>query len=670
MAPRGRVSVYRPQLRVPVFQAERVPELDVSSGIVRGADEFGAALERVQKQEASTWTAMQVASARRQWSERIAKAEEAGEINDGFASTLEKEFQDYTREALKTAPNRYAQEAAQLGFMDVQNDVAMRAIQYEGRARTTRLVGQVEQTLNDWGNVIATDPGQFKKGWDETGAVIGGLKVPVEVKQKLEVARRGLAENALNTMAEKNPGRVISELDSGAWNEYLDADRRKVIYNLAQSEQKRRISEAKAAAAAHRAELAQDAADLALSDLQSRQLTGKGVDQKKIDVIKAGFTPRQWEKYQAAAARADMSFQATGDLRTTPTAEIFPTVEKLKPKGGEEDFADRQAAYAQASKIAADVLNDRKKDPGASVRESFPSVMQRWQNYEANPHQAHLRDALKASKAAQDSLGIPENQQRLMPDSMERSIAQRIASAPPDKAHQVLQQEAAAFGPYWSKAFRQMSKLLDPNTKVAAVMDDPASASLLIATSRQEPTKLRKALDVPQTGDKSITQLIAADDRMRDFRMSASQLPGGGKNADDLYAATEVLALGYMQSRGMNIGEATEAAIKATFADKYAFGYTNSRPFHVQRGRDVNRIERGARAVLDDLPAEGLAVPGALSAIKRNGYWATNHNASGLILFNERGAPVLRNGKPVELKWDDLERAAEGAPWRSFEAFR
>lgn len=656
-------------MRVPELQAPQIQSGGNARELVGAIGQAAGAYDQKQREDATVWTGSQMAAARKKWTERVSAARESGEINDGFAGQIDDEMAADAQELLKAAPNDYAKRSLEAGFQGLQGDMFQRSMSYEADARITRRVGQTEKMLNDWGNVIATDPGQFKAGWEETGAVISSLKVPTEVKQKLDLARRGLAENALNTMSEKAPGRVISELDSGAWNDYLDADRRKVIYNSAQSNQKRLISDAKAAQAMQRAELAQDAADLALSDIQSRRLTGKAVDDPQAQaVIKAGFTPRQYEKYQAAVSKADTIFQATGDMRKLPTAELFATVEKLKPQGGEEDFADRMAAYSEAAKIASDVLNDRKKDPGASVRESFTNVMQRWQNYEANPHPAHLRDALKASKAAQDSLGIPENQQRLMPANMARGIAQQIASAPPDQAHKALQQQAEAFGPYWSKAFRQMSKVLDPNTKVAAIIDDPGSASLLIATSRQDPAKLRKSLDVPSSGDKSITNMIASDDRMRDFRASASQLPGGGKNADDLYSATEVLALGYMQSRGMNAGEATEAAIKATLDDKYQFGYTNSRPFHVQRGRDVRKVEAGAKHALETLTPDGLSVggpPGSLSqenaaavvsAIKRNGYWATNHGATGLILFNERGAPVLKNGKPIEMKWEQLER--------------
>ena len=84
--------------------------------------------------------------------------------------------------------------------------------------------------------------------------------------------------------------------------------------------------------------------------------------------------------------------------------------------------------------------------------------------------------------------------------------------------------------------------------------------------------------------------------------------------------------------------------------------------------RDVGRIEVNARYAQQTLTAEGLSIGGppgaarqdidaaALSAIKRNGYWVTNHDVSGLILFSERGVPVLKNGRPVMLTWGELEK--------------
>lgn len=681
MAPRGRVSVYRPQLRVPVFQATHIPELDVSSGIARGADEVGAAIDRVQRQEAQTWTAMQVASARRQWTEQITKAHEEGSINDGFAQKSEEDFKTYAQEAVKSAPNQYARQAIELGFADLQNDIYLRAGEFEARARTTRIVGQAEQTLNDWGNIVATDPGQFKKAWEETGAVIGGLKVPTEVRQKLDLARRGLAENALNTMAEKEPGRVIRELDAGSWNDYIDADRRKVLYNSAQAEQRRRVSEAKANAAQARAENYQDAIDLAQSDLLSRKMTGKGVDPKAQATIRAGFTDKQWDKYQSATEQADTFFKVNGDLRTLPLSEIYGIVEKQKPVAGDPDFAPKQAAYQAAVAARDDVLKDRKNDPGASVRESFPKVASAWRIYETSGQDANLRDALKASQAAQTSVGIADADQALLPDRMAEHIAGQIANSDAQTAGKALRSYADKFGPYWKKVYAQISPKLDPAVMVAATLDDERAAALMLDTSRQPREKVRAAVGVKEN---EMSDAISSDPRFQDFREAMG--PYGVNNNSTLAVAqaAETQALGYMATTNVDKSKAVDMALN-DILKKYQSTNLNGRTFIVPKidaktgmAIDARRIQSGAAQILRTLDVSKFdladsGVPGSLKederqafqdGLRRQGYFVTSPGAVGLTLYGPRGA-ITKYGKPVTFTWDEIaEKPGANSNWQ------
>lgn len=435
-------------------------------------------------------------------------------------------------------------------------------------------------------------------------------------------------------------------------------------------------TEVKAQQTLARAEAAEDAQNLAASDVQSRMLTGKPLPSEVQARIKQGMTPRQWDDYQADIKRADAVFKATGDMRTMPSAEIATTLEKLKPQGGEIDFGDRQAAYARAVTIAQNTIAARDRDPGAAMREAFPTTVgSAWQAYEAKPTPEGLQLALKASQTAQNAVGVPRAKQRLMPDHMARTIAGNITGAPPGEAYKQLQGWADQFGPYWNQAFKQMGKLLPPAMKVAAIMPDNSAASLLIETSRQDLPKLRKNLDVADRGQDSLTRIIASDPRMVDMRSSLSQRRGGGGTADAVATAAETLALGLMQTRGMSQGEAVETAIARVIDDKYTIGYVNDRPFHVQQGRDVGAIEDGARYKMTSLGPGVLDLPQVprgmtkedaerqwLGAVKNNGYWVTNDDASGLILYSERGIPVTINGQPISWTWEQLQQASVERP--------
>lgn len=275
-----RVSIYRPQLRIPVLDAPRF-ESGQNARELTGAIGLGLeAHDRQQKEEAQTWTAMQVASARRQWSEKIQKAHDEGEVGDGFANQTEAEFQKYRQEALKGAPNAHAKRMVTLGLEGVQNDVFADAGRIEAKARMSRVVGQVEKTLNDWGNVLQRDPSQIDKAWEETGATVAGLSVPVEIKQKLENQRGSLALWAIQGAGRDDPSKALQLLNSGKYDKFnLDADRRNALVSFLDG----RIQ--------HQAAMADHAAVVAE---RNRKLAGDQIAKEGFDLLAKGQMTEEW----------------------------------------------------------------------------------------------------------------------------------------------------------------------------------------------------------------------------------------------------------------------------------------------------------------------------------------------------------------------------------------
>lgn len=505
-----------------------------------------------------------------------------------------------------------------------------------------------------------------KLGWDEgqahaylqkqTGDVVTDL-----VAARIAANQLGAAQNIFKAASKAN----IPETDVP----FLDADSQARISHTLHTEIKAQETLA-------RAEGAEDAQNLAQSDVQSRMLTGKPLPSDLQPRIKAGMTPRQWDDYQADVKRADTIYKATGDMRTLPTADIAASLEKLKPAGGEEDFGDRQAAYARAVAIAQNTIAAREKDPGGAMREAFPTTVgAAWQAYEAKPTPEGLQTAIKASRTAQNAVGIPAAKQRLMPDTMARAIAGNITGAPPGQAYKQLQNWANQLGPYWNQGFRQMSKLLPPSMKVAAIMPDQQAASLLIEGSRQDQAKLSKSLDLPASGADSLAGIITTDPRVTDLRSSLAQRRGGIGTGQDVATSIEILAKTYMATNAMTKGEAVDTAIKRVIDDKYAIGYVNDRPFHVQSGRDVGAIEKGATRKVQEIGPGIIDLPDVprgmtrqdaerqwLSSVHDNSYWVTNDDASGLILYSQKGVPVTINGQAISWTWDQLQEASVDKP--------
>ncbi len=651
--------------------------------LAQSADRVDNVLDALADREAAINGAKALADFRIARTERQTKLRTEAQDPAGFSDLTAKDFDEASQKLLQAHDNPRVQAYLEGRLIDARTSEVADAVVWEAGERVRRTEVNAVETVNKYANMVNSNPGQFASALDDVDAMFAASGLPAASSDKLRAgARAQLAQSAVYGQLERNPAGVLRDLNAGTWDAYLDPDNKIAAVNAAQAEIKRREAEAKANAAQARAEIAQDAADLAKSDLLSRQLAGKGVtDPKAAEVIKAGLTPKQYERYQSAAARADTVFKTVGDMRSMTPAEMQATVEKAKPAGGEVDFADRQAAYTEAQQMAASVMQARRADPALAAREAFSSVRDRWAFYESKPNKEHLRDAIKATLAAQEAMGVSANQRAPMPHQMAIAIAGGIKAAKPEIAAAELQKAASEFGSYWPQAFRQMSKHLDGNAKVAAIIPDLKEAALLIEGSRQPVEALRKANGV-KTND--ISDTVANDDRVRNLAVSLSQRAGGSGTAIQVAKSVEVLALSRMRAYGEDQNTATEHAIQKVVGDRYAFGSAGSRPFRVPRqAGDVDAIETGARGLQTTLKLDDVDLPAApaglvtdevrksyVDAVRRNGYWVTDDNESGLILYNERGVPVTRNGQPIRATWSELQRAEDKAPWRAFEAFR
>lgn len=653
--------------------------------LAQQADRSAGILDELAEREAAIGGAKALADFRLARVERITKLRTEAQTPEGHSDLIGTDFDEAAKKLLQAHENPRVQAYLEQRLIDARTNEVADAVVWEAGARIDRAERDAGETVSKYANMVTSNPAQFQSALADVEAMIETAGLPMQSADKMRAAARAqLAQSAVYGQIEKNPSGVLRELNSGTWDEYLDPDNKISAVNAAQSEIKRREAEAKANAAQARAELSVDAASLAQSDLLSRQLTGKGVtDPQALATIRAGMTPKQFEKYQAAAARADGVFKATGDMRAMPQSEIQTHLESLKPKGGEADFADRQAAYTAAQQIASNIVTARKADPALAAREAFTSVRDKWSFYEAKPNKEHLKDAIKATLAAQEAMGIPANQRAPMPHGMAIAIAGGVKGAKPENAAKELQAAAEQFGSYWPQAFRQMSKHLDGHAKVAATVVDQKEAALLIEGSRQSVAALRKANGV-KDGDDGIQRAAAEDPRVADLTVSLSQRAGGSATATQLIQSIEVHALTRMRVYGESQATATENAIQKIVGDRYDFARPGGQAFRVPKAAgDVSAIEAGARGVRQSIDLTDVDMPGVpagavveplkqsyIAAIRRNGYWVTNDDETGAILYSEYGVPVTKGGKPVAATWDELQRGEGKAPWRAFEAFR
>lgn len=632
-------------------------------------------LERIQQRDAAMEGAQALADFRLKREARQQELRTQAKTPDGFVETALTDFDENAQKLLDSHESELTKIFLQERLLAARDDEGQESIVWQANAMQARSEQLAVDTVNKYANMVNTAPGKFESALSDVYAMIDASGLDLVHADKMRAAARSaISRSAVYGQIETNPAGVLKQLQSGKWDAYLDNDAKIAAVNGAQTEIKRRESEARANAAQARQEALFDIDRWSRDNAASLQATGKPVPPPySDDQLKALLKPRQYEQIKLASEQSRQLFMATGDMRSQTPAEMQATVERLKPEGGVDGFEGKLAIYNAALKIQSNVLDARKENPGLAVRQAVPAVQTAWQKFEQSQKPEDLQAALKQSMLAQTALGIPRDKQRLMPNELIWSMSGAVKSSKPEEAAKVMSATAEAFGPYWNQAFREMSKNLDGHLRVSATVKDSVSAAMLVEGSRQSVTALRKAAGVKED-DKGIGQAVASDDRVIALATSLSQRAGGSGTATQIQASIELLALQRMRSLGEDQASATEAAIQRVVGDNYAFGggggfgraATRSYRIPKQAG-DADVINRAALRIQSTLPVQELDlprdVPGSLkkytaeaygNAVRREGFWVTNDDESGVILY-AGNVPVTVGGKPVQRTWSELK---------------
>lgn len=626
------------------------------------ASEAEAFLTKIADQDAAVEGLNRMADFKAMQTKRLDELQRSVKTPDGFTPLALKDFDNVSKDYLKGIENKRVVQFLETRMPEVRAGVAASAVGWETNARQALRVQNFSESLNKYATEasanIATYPGARA---DVLAAIEMGGFDPVEAGKLRETGLKSLARSAVFGEIDRNPQGMLDKLNAGEFGD-LDADTRLQAINAAQNEIKRKESEFKADQNLARQENLTRLQIWMRDDQLSRQYTGKPVP-LPADIDDAALAtilkPNEIERLRNAQQTADGVYRATADMPSQTIPQMVESVEKLKPQGGEPDFAQKLEAYNAARKKMDEVQGQRATDPGAFVRGAFPKVQTAWQTYEKTQDPATLRSAIDASLAAQASVGIPMVARKALPKAFAESIAGQINGESPDKAHEAIQSWQRTFGPKWPQALREIGAKLSPAYAIAATIDSKTDAAILIQNSRMPLDALKKAAGEDA---KTIREDVVASPELEELGRSFGL--AGARLKSQIMDAVEILALGRKATLGDS--DPVGSAVKAIITDKYAFGYFNSKPFAIDGAKyraRAGEIETGASNAMERLLASGIDVPGAvddaqrksvLSAIKRNGYWVTSEGGGGLTLVGPKGTPVLMKGKPVRYSFDEL----------------
>ena len=445
-------------------------------------------------------------------------------------------------------------------------------------------------------------------------------------------------------------------------------------------------SEMKQAENLRRVEYAQEAADLAQSSIKARMSTGQTLSPEDEAKIRMGMTDKQWGKYQSSVKTADEIYKRVGDIGTKSETEILASIEELRPKQSTTGYADpdffrQQEVYDAAKGMAKQAIAARAADPAQAVVKDFTPVQFALNGMLKNPDDpGHAQNFVKKSLAAQQSIGMPEANQKPLPGVLADKIAGDIANPNPQAAAAAIKKYEAQFGPYWDQVFRQVSPKMDPATYVAATMNDQTAGSILINASRRPKDELLKLNNIKAP---ELTEVVTTDQRFLDF-MNAMGPYGNTSVMSSVRQSVETLALGYMSTEGLDPSAAIEKSFNKVLDEQYNFATVNNQVFVAPKNIATSVAETAGRRMLnkwskkidelslpDDSQFRGMALSEQkrlfAKSIRETGRWVTAPDLKGVRLYADR-FPVYRYGEPVVLTWDEFLTASdpEAPPWGDF----
>lgn len=346
-----------------------------------------------------------------------------------------------------------------------------------------------------------------------------------------------------------------------------------------------------------------------------------------------------------------------------------------------EDRAVRESLRAQFAERVRVRNENLRADPAQFVAQE-PGVQAAATALAAAPGDATaLQNYVTSTLAAQERMGLPEEERRVLSRGVSQDIAGRLMRGDPaDSAVTVgtqLQGLANQYGTHWPRVFGDLVRdgRLPDDYRVLAAIDGPVGQNdyqRMMTAARQlgGMDKMRNSVNPAER-----TQITRDVDRyVEPFIRTAvaGQSTGGFQLASMVREAVTNMAHYYVM-QGQSASTALQTAADRIINDKYEILGTMRVPRALPDGTPLGLgpVSRAQAVVMRGLTPDTLPDPGGnpqLTPERRreiyaqsaqNGFWVPNQRDDGLVLMATRanGAvlPVRRqDGEMVELRYNAL----------------
>ena len=689
----GRVSVYTPQLEIPVVNAPLVrpsPIGEALQNVGDGLQQVANSLDRKQKHDATAYVAEQTSALRLKYARKIDEDNANGNVSDGYTGTvldsLERDYADIT----ERAPNKYAREMWQMSFADIIGQVDNSARDIETRATLSNRVTSIQNSFEN-NSRLAIRPGvtldQVLPLLEENKAAAATKGVPVEVSNGLQQKAMQVIDDYMLARIKDDPEYALQVLDDERLTRVADPSKIPIWKDQAQNQIQRNKALKEVEDKQRQKDLAEKvagaAAQIDLSGKPLSEIRDKNPELSREVLESAGLKVEADELEILDDSRA-----STEKMANMTPAERSAEVARLKEQAQSSDLTVAKSAgvaYKRAVESAAKIQQDIQADPYNAVKydKGVQAASEKYlQALESNVPEEITKATstmMSAVLQAQRKQGVPEALITIASETQVAEMKAAIEDTRGEERFQLIEKWRAQYGNENLRYLRrQMKTTFKDNPRKAAMfsLDSKNPDSRAVASTLDVP---ESALIDPATGvEKETRDSIKA--RVRDNRTMKDFVRSMAGTSDNLRHVTQMGDLAahaatVFVKNGMSEDAAVTKAINA-FMSPFTFEYTYAGAGSMLRipaemrakSKDIVAgtltILNPANKLIDlskasfDPRAKGVSNPVIKQKLETSGKWLAT--PTGARLTNTDGVPVFIDGKPVAYTWSELARLGAG----------
>lgn len=686
----------------PGLQGGLVPDLSVLPRVAAQYQESQRrAQQKLEEDDARYWLGLQSSAFRKETAEYVTKQSQTMvDGGAGFTAGVDAYLETRAKQIRETAPNKFASDLWDVESANLRAQTFGHSLQIEATESARYKQKAVGDTVlnnaaflyqNGHISSFGADPAtsQFKQLRDQALGMIQALPVTGAQKDSITKGMDGeLAQSYLYNQLNNAPRTLLESLKNGSTLKYLtgvgitpDQNMLQTFLNMAENKVRSEDSQSK-----------DDITRWMKNNVDSVTLNGREVNPPlDAPTMRQLVGPTIWKNYEDNLGVAWGVRNGMAAILENPSPGNVQTVleeAKSKAKGMESSkYKDIYEGLTRAWGMYRDVL----------VSDGHSLAMQSLAGADVQMlvnGQLHTNDAV--AKAAysfqyQKTAGLPEEAINILTKEEAKNHVTNLMKSTPEQAQVYLQAMKETYGPFYDKAYRQLSQSgLPTGYKLTLWGMDTPVGDILTNVSRKSVKELEEASGLPSPDLNQIQQDVKG--QLRPFVNTIMFGDSAGTRteyAQAMYQEVYKAVLSRMAT-GESRASAVKSMIKSLITDRYYIKdsyyipktltemYTNGKIS--QSEVSDKTVQNRLKANLDQLekfkPTSEHIFQANLNGydkqeilhkvIKEDGYWLNNEDGTGvyraITVSGVKGVPVLNSkGQRFEFKWVDLNREGPSA---------